>query len=306
MEGVAGIVDVDQVRTNGSDYNRSRELMSDEANAAATGAFEAGAKEVIITNSHGDGRNLLHDRSDKRVKMILGDFKPLGMMEGIDDGRFDACMFIGYHARIGAQASTLDHTFASALVSDIYVNDQIANEAYINALLAGHHGTSLCLISGDEASCNETKQMLNTDLETVIVKWSRTRYSAKTLHPREAQEQIKTGAKRALQNLSRFKPFKMQSPLMLKNRMINAGMADSAAIMPGATRLDGSLSVIRHKILSKCFAHYRHFSDWRKLAFLKSELGEHLLLNMTLNLGKFLQNRIVFHNQLWGIDRMTV
>jgi D-amino peptidase len=239
MEGIATIVDADQVRTNGSDFAKSRELMSDEANAAATAAFEAGATEVVVNDSHGDGRNLLPERFDRRVRLILGDFKPLSMMEGIDDGRFDACVFIGYHSRMGALASTLDHTFASALVADIFINDRVVNEAYINALIAGHNGTPIVLVSGDEAFCKETREMIGTEFETVIVKWSRTRNAAKSLHPAEARNRIHETTKLALGNLGKYRPFKIEGPLVLKVRMHNTGIADNAAVMPGAIRHDG-------------------------------------------------------------------
>ena len=79
MEGIAGIVHADQVRPDGQDYQRARVLMSEETNAAALGAFDAGANEVLINDSHGDMRNLLFDHLDPRVQVISGSLKPFSM-----------------------------------------------------------------------------------------------------------------------------------------------------------------------------------------------------------------------------------
>ncbi len=64
MEGVAGVVHVDQTRRTGHDYAQARKWMTAEANAAIAGAFEAGATSVLVNDSHGDMRNLLLDELD--------------------------------------------------------------------------------------------------------------------------------------------------------------------------------------------------------------------------------------------------
>src|SRR5262249_28587632 len=59
MEGVSGVVTGDQTSAGGADYNRFRRLMTEETNAAIKGAFDAGATEVVVNDSHGSMRNLL-------------------------------------------------------------------------------------------------------------------------------------------------------------------------------------------------------------------------------------------------------
>lgn len=237
MEGVAGVVHIDQTRSNGQDFMRGRELMTLEANAAALGAFDAGAAEVVINDSHGDMRNLLWEKLDPRVRFILGSMKPLSMCQGLDDGRFDAAMYIGYHAGMGARAAILDHTYSGAVVGQVRLNGRALNETGLNALVAGHYGTPVVLVTGDDACCREAKEQLG-DVETVVVKWGITRYSAKSLHPVEAQRRIRDAAMRALKNRSRFKPFTMPAPLKLEVQFLNSGNADNVAEMPGAVRID--------------------------------------------------------------------
>ncbi len=238
MEGVAGIVHVDQTRPDGQDFLRGRQLLTDEANAAALGAFDAGAKDVLINDSHGDMRNLLFDRLDPRVQTISGSLKPYSMVQGTEL-KFDVALFIGYHAGAGARAGILDHTYSGASVAQLQVNGRTLNETGINALVCGAYGTPVALVAGDETCCREARELLG-DVEAVTTKWAYTRYSARSLHPVESCRLIREAAKRAAGARGRFKPFRMDAPFQLNLRFLNSGMADAAEVMPGAKRVDGT------------------------------------------------------------------
>jgi D-amino peptidase len=80
MEGVSGVVHGDHTNRNGQDYELARRLMTLEANAAIEGAFEGGADEVVVNDSHGTMRNLLPELLDQRAALITGSPKPLAMM----------------------------------------------------------------------------------------------------------------------------------------------------------------------------------------------------------------------------------
>src|SRR5512135_3794063 len=97
MEGVAGIVHVDQTRRNGHDYERARRRMTAETNAAIAGACDAGATGVLVNDSHGDMRNLVLDDLDRRAELITGSLKPLSMVQGVTE-QARCALFVGYHA----------------------------------------------------------------------------------------------------------------------------------------------------------------------------------------------------------------
>jgi D-amino peptidase len=236
MEGISGIVHIDQVSTDGQDYSRGRELMTSEVNAAALGAFDAGADEVVINDSHADMRNIIIEKLDPRIHLISGDLKPLSMVQGVEDG-FDAAFLVGYHAGKGAKKGILDHTYYGAVVTEVQINGKPLNELGINALVAGHYNTPVVLVTGDEKVCQEAKDILG-EVEAVTVKWAVSRYAARSIHPDEAQRKIREAAKSVLGDLSRFKPYKLEPPFTLQIRMLNSGMADSAESMPGAVRID--------------------------------------------------------------------
>src|SRR5512143_1229947 len=70
MEGIAGVVTSDQLGPTGFEYDRAREFMTGEALAAIAGAKEAGATEIVVSDSHGNGESLLIDRFPDDVRIV--------------------------------------------------------------------------------------------------------------------------------------------------------------------------------------------------------------------------------------------
>lgn len=99
MEGVAGVVNREQLVTDGFEFQQFRKFMTEEVNAAIEAAREAGATEIVVSDSHGTGLNLLMDLLPQDIQLVRSWPRPLGMMEGIDD-TFSAAIFIGYHAGV--------------------------------------------------------------------------------------------------------------------------------------------------------------------------------------------------------------
>jgi D-amino peptidase len=74
--------------------------MTAEVNAAIEGAREEGATEVVVSDSHGTGLNLLMDELPQDIQLVRSWPRPLGMMKGIDES-VSAAIFLGYHASVG-------------------------------------------------------------------------------------------------------------------------------------------------------------------------------------------------------------
>jgi D-aminopeptidase len=62
MEGVVGVVTNEQLGPQGFEYARFREFMTNEVNAAIEGAIAAGATGIVVSDSHGNGQNLLIEK----------------------------------------------------------------------------------------------------------------------------------------------------------------------------------------------------------------------------------------------------
>src|SRR5690606_42110900 len=98
IEGVAGVVDAQQVRTGNVEYERARQWMTAEANAAVAGAFDGGATEVYVNDSHGGFRNMIASDIDARAILISGKPRIYSMMTGLEFG-VSAVAMVGHHSR---------------------------------------------------------------------------------------------------------------------------------------------------------------------------------------------------------------
>ncbi|MDH5588719.1 MAG: M55 family metallopeptidase, partial [Gemmatimonadota bacterium] len=83
MEGVVGTVTGDQLGPGGFEYQRFREIMTREVNAAIAAARAAGATEILVSDSHGNGENLLVEMLPQDIQLVRAWPRPLMMMEGI-------------------------------------------------------------------------------------------------------------------------------------------------------------------------------------------------------------------------------
>lgn len=237
MEGVAGVVQWDQVDPGKPDYDWARRLMLGEVNAAVAGAFEGGAAEVVVNDSHYTMRNLFPHGLDRRARLISGSLKALSMVEGLQDGGFAAAFFVGYHGA-AAGPGVLGHTYSSATVHELKLNGRPAGEVTVNAAAAGALGVPVALVSGDAAAVDEARDVLGPAVETVAVKAARSRYSALSLHPEAAREAVRAAAARAVRRAPALRPWLPDPPYVFEVCFLDAAMAEAALLLPGAERAD--------------------------------------------------------------------
>lgn len=242
MEGLAGVAHPHQVvfGTNGidrTDYDRSRALMAGEANAAIDAAFDHGATEVVVNDSHWQMRNLRAEDLRDRARLIIGD-KPLSMTQGIGadgDGDFDGAAFVGYHAGAGHPSGVIAHTYSSLTVLEIRANGIPHNEAGLNAIRLGHHGVPVVLVAGDDALAGEVEALLPW-AERVIVKRGLGSNVAESLAPNDAHQAIREGMQRAMSRLSEMRPYEPALPIAGEIDFRLPAMADYACVLPGTER----------------------------------------------------------------------
>jgi D-amino peptidase len=236
MEGTAGVTDWEQVLATHSDYGRFRRLMTEEVNAAVLGALEAGAKEVVVNDSHASMRNILIEELHPQAQLVSGSPKPHSMMQGIDN-TFDAVFFTGYHGAAGTANAILDHTFSSAAVRQIKLGNLVVGEAGMNAALAGHFKVPVALVCGDSTAVAQTKRLI-PHVETVSVKEAIGRLAARSYTPVEARRRIKEGAARALKRVKEHKPLIVPRPVALEIDWHYTAMADRCMLIPGMIRVN--------------------------------------------------------------------
>jgi D-amino peptidase len=216
MEGVVGVVTNEQLGPQGFEYNRFREFMTAEVSAAIQAAFDAGATEIVVSDSHGNGQNLLIEKLPKNVTVVRSWPRPLMMMQGIDE-TFDGAIFIGYHTGTTNSAGVRAHTISSARLADVRLNGVSMPEAGVNAAIAGHFNVPIICVSGDDAVVKETSALLG-DIEGAVVKWAYGFHSARTMTPEMAYEVIREKVKKAIGRIKDFKPYKIKEPVELDVR----------------------------------------------------------------------------------------
>jgi D-amino peptidase len=235
IEGVAGVVTTLQTVDGNSQYQESRQLMTDEVNAAIAGAFDGGATAVVVCDSHAGMQNLIPSRLDERAILIRGAMRDSLQMEGLD-ASFHAVFITGTHARAGSADAVLDHTWNSVTVHNLRINDRIMNEAALNGLVAGRFGIPVTLVTGDQVTVDQTREFLPGAV-TVVVKESRGRGVAASLHPAEACRGIRQAATEAVRRRHDIRPMDVPHSLAMEIDYVRTDMAQTAALVPGVVRI---------------------------------------------------------------------
>ena len=210
MEGVVGAVTGEQMGPSGFEYQQFREFMTAEVNAAIEGARSAGAGEILVADSHGNGQNLLIDKLPKDVKIVRSWPRPLDMVGGLDDS-FDGVIFLGYHASSDNLTGVRAHTFSSGRLTSVKLNGTPVTEGAWNAAIAGELGVPVIMVAGDDAAVEEVSSLVG-NVEGAVVKWALSLHSAKPLQPEAAYDLIREKAARAVKNIKKYKPYRVKNP----------------------------------------------------------------------------------------------
>lgn len=236
LEGVAGTVTPDQLGPTGFEYGRAREWMTGEVLAAIQGARDAGATEILVSDSHGNGENILIDRIPADVRVVRSWPRPLMMMQGIDS-TFDAAVFIGYHAATTNPRGVRAHTISSARLAAVVLNGTAMPESGINAAIAGQFGVPVVMISGDDAAVREAQALIGP-MEGAEVKQYISFHAATTLTPEAAQQLIRAKVKAGVERRSSLRPFQLRPPLTLDVTFKSYRPAELLAFLPIVQRKD--------------------------------------------------------------------
>ncbi|MBN1285807.1 MAG: M55 family metallopeptidase [Anaerolineae bacterium] len=243
LEGIACVATTKDAWSDGNNYELARRLMTGEANAAIQGAFDGGATEVVVADSHGPMDNLIPEDLHEDAWIIRGQNRAACMMEGVESGDFGAVMLVGYHAMAGTWGGGLAHSF-SGDVAQMRLNGIAVGEMGFNTAYAGHFGAPLALVAGDDRLAAEV-EALAPWAERVIVKHGINRIASRNLAPKKARALIQARAKVAVERAARgeMKPLRLESPVRLEVAFQTPQHADRAAVVPGAERLDGTTLV---------------------------------------------------------------
>ena len=261
MEGIAGVVTGEQLGPTGFEYGRFREFMTKEAVAAVDAARAAGATEIIVADSHGNGQNLLIEQFPNDVKVIRSWPRRLGMMAGVD-ADVDAAIFIGYHAGTNNPTGVRAHTFSSANLTRVALNGVDVTEGSWNAAIAGQFNVPVIMMSGDDAAIAEVRKVIG-NVEAAETKRSLGFHSAITVTPATSTRLIAVRIAAAFKRRADFKPYKVAGPLTVDVTFKNYMPAEVLAYLPMFERTDSHSVRFRAKDMAEASMIMNFIGEYR-------------------------------------------
>ena len=256
MEGVSGISDSDQqcMPYQSARWEESHKFLTGEVNAAVDGLLEGGATEVVVWDGHDASRSLSVLDIHPKARLLTG--TPVSSTLELD-GTYSAIVFIGQHAMAGAENAILSHSYSSQGVQNIWVNGKAVGEIGARVMLAGSLGVPAIMLSGDTAACKEIHDLV-AQAECAEVKSGVSRTAGYMLPHPAACALIREKARRAVERLAEFKPYKIAGPVEVKVEFTPRGTPDIQK-RDGIERVNDRLWVFRGKDIIDAWLKYSSF-----------------------------------------------
>jgi D-amino peptidase len=231
IEGTTGITNWEEADKSHPTYMEFRERMTDEVVAACEGAIEAGAKEIVIKDAHGSGRNIIAARLPDCAKLVRAwSGHPFCMVQELDES-FDALIFVGYHAKAGSDDNPLAHTLRLR-VAHLMINGEIASEFHMHALAGALVGVPSVFLSGDAGICTDAGRIA-PGIVTVPVSRG-IGPSTMSIAPSLARQQIRAGVAKALRGDLKARKITLPKHFSLEIKYTTPVDAYRASWYPGA------------------------------------------------------------------------
>lgn len=240
FEGISGTNSWKQDEISHQKYKSVMKHMACDVNAAAEGIFlEDPQAEILVCDSHAGGENINFDDLDPRLELISGRPRNFFMMQDLDS-TFDLAFLIGYHSKAGTLKGLMDHSFTN-YVTEIKLNGKSVGETFLNTAFAGYYNVPLGLITGDDKMADEVKEFLDENAQIVITKRAVSRFSARMPHPSKMVLLIKDAASKAVKNVKKIKPLKLQGGFEVEVELNTTDKAEICELIPGSFRKTGRI-----------------------------------------------------------------
>ncbi len=239
IEGISGVSSWSHLAPGQAEYEEARKWMTNEVLAAIKGAERAGVTEFVISDSHGNGENILLDELPDNVELVRSWPRPLGMMQGVEEGNYIGALLIGYHAGATWPEGLLAHTI-SGVVQELRINGMPVGEAAFYAMVAGHYGIPILVVSGDDGLVDEMKSVL-PNAAPILLKQHYSWSGTKTLVPGNAmkiiEDEVEKAVAKAVANPMFFEPYIPSVPLAIEIQLDTRKRADVASLLPWVDRI---------------------------------------------------------------------
>lgn len=214
MEGVTGVVDMNQVVPGASEYAYGQKMLMHDLTAVIGGLLQREEDEVWLYDIHFYGRNVDLAGFGRQVTAICGKPNYTPANGAYLRGGFDGMILLGLHAKAGTDGALLNHNYEHD-IREIRVNGLSVGEIGLEALMAGEAGVPLVLVTADSEGCRETESLLPGTL-TVSVKQSLGDSAAACAPPSVTGPLLREAASACAAAVSKLKPFVIEGPIALE------------------------------------------------------------------------------------------
>lgn len=237
LEGVCGVVHPDQTIVAGPRYEKAREWLTMEINAAVQGAIDGGATEILVLDGHGicNACNLIPENLHEGARYIQG--APWLEYPQSLDSSFDGIFQVGAHAMAGTKGAILEHTMSSGSWVEMRINGVPTGEIGLISAIAGASGVPFLMVSGDDKACAEAAAIV-PDVECAVVKEGITRHSANNLALPVAHRLIREKAEAAARKAGKVSPFIVDSPTEVEIFYLRTNYVDGITEREGVRKVD--------------------------------------------------------------------
>lgn len=214
IEGSFGIWRMRQCRMGTPEWQYGRYCLTEDVNHVIQGAFDGGADNVTVKDTHELGFNCLTRKLDKRARYVGGHYTTPSLFGKTD---YDLILYIAIHAASGTKNAFFPHTHYG-IFSEIKVNGKPACEMDIYAAYLGEFGIPVGFVSGEGIAVQQALDALPWT-ESVVVDKHKSAYTAgeKSIHYlAEGRKQLRHTAARAVKNVSRMRPLIINGPILFE------------------------------------------------------------------------------------------
>jgi len=239
LEGMPYIVIPGHLNLKGPLYDEARRIATRVTLVAADELHKNGFDRVIIADSHGPMVNILVDDLPEYVEIVRGFPRPLSMVAGVEGCQM--ALFLGYHAKFGTAKSTFDHTYSGSCINRVDVNGIEASEFMLNGYVAGEVGVPVALVAGEARLLEEDVKKYAPWAETVVLKNSLSRLSAKSASLISIEKDLRGAVKKAVagQKKNKLELLVAKKPVKIAVTFLVSHFADAASLLPSVKRVDG-------------------------------------------------------------------
>ena len=168
LEGVSGVTKPGQTVGGSAMYEESRRLYTEEINAAVRGAEGGGGdrdrRHGLPRRRRGvDFNSLIPELLDEACDFVVQD--AWTEYTAFLESGVDAALFVGMHAMAGTRHGVMNHTVSGQVWQNLWFNGVLVGETGINAALCGAWGCPVLMVTGDEAACDEARDLLGPSLD---------------------------------------------------------------------------------------------------------------------------------------------